>query len=65
MRRLLTHELRDLEHLPTSPKNLSRKMWAIIESSSNTRVRVDELNRETGEYRIVFQGSLDLERTRW
>ena len=65
MKRFLVHEFRTLEESPTSPHRLWDKMAAMIDSSTVTRVKIDACNSETGEYRVVLQGSLDLEHSDW
>ena len=65
MRRFLAHEMECLGDTPTSASKLIQKVSAVIDSSTATRVRVEELNHETGEYRVVLQGSLDMESTNW
>jgi hypothetical protein len=37
----------------------------MILSSPVCRARVETANPETGEYRLVLQGTLDKEETRW
>ncbi len=54
-----------LENSPTSPGTLKNKLGEMIVSSMNCRAKVDALNPETGEYRVVLQGTLDKEDTRW
>ena len=65
MKRFLVHEFPSLEGSPSSPNSLTSKLSAMIDSSTVTRVRVEGINHETGEYRVVLQGSLDLEHTPW
>jgi len=61
MARFQIHDLRSLEHTPTSPGNLRAKISEMILSSTVTRAKVDAINPETGEYRVVLQGTLDRE----
>jgi hypothetical protein len=42
-----------------STATLTRQMRNILVSSGNCRAIVESLNRETGEYRIVLQGTLE------
>lgn len=54
--------LRDLEIIRNanlSTSTLQRQINNMIESSDNCRAIVECLNRKTGEYRIVLQGTLD------
>jgi len=48
-----------LEKCPTSPKQLHEGICNLVFSSVNTRCKVEGCNNETGEYRIVLQGTLD------
>ncbi len=49
------------EKTPTSPYNLQCKVSNLIFCSRSTRCKVDTVNPETGEYRVVLQGTLDWE----
>jgi hypothetical protein len=49
------------ENAPSFPANLRNKITEEILNSSVTRARVEALNPETGEYRVVLQGTLDRE----
>ncbi len=54
--------LRDLEIIRNanlSTTTLQRQINNMIESSENCRAIVESLNRKTGEYRIVLQGTLE------
>ena len=54
--------LRDLEIIRNanlSTSTLRRQINNMIESSDNCRAIVECLNRSTGEYRIVLQGTLE------
>jgi hypothetical protein len=44
-----------------SPGTLSDKLWGVLSHSVVAHARVDSCDRETGEYRVVLQGTLDLE----
>ncbi len=46
---------------PISPRALNDKLWGVLSHSVVARVRVESCDRETGEYRVVLQGTLDLE----
>ena len=52
-----------LETAPTSAASLRAKIGEMLISSSSARVRIDSVNPQTGEYRIVLQGTLDTEAT--
>jgi hypothetical protein len=64
MPRFHVNDLRSIENAPTSPENLRRKIGDMILSSTVARARVETLNPETGEYRVVLQGTLDKEEVR-
>jgi len=55
------HNLRSLENAPTSPARLRSKIGEVILHSAVARAKVEALNPETGEYRVVLQGTLDRE----
>ncbi|HXI02600.1 MAG TPA: hypothetical protein VNI57_05430 [Candidatus Saccharimonadales bacterium] len=61
MARFKVQDLRSLEKTPTSPATLRNKLGELLISSVNCTARVEGLNMETGEYRVVLQGSLDKE----
>ncbi|PJA27574.1 MAG: hypothetical protein CO189_06490 [candidate division Zixibacteria bacterium CG_4_9_14_3_um_filter_46_8] len=47
------------EKTPTSPNALQCRVSDLIFNSWNARCKVDTVNAETGEYRIILQGTLD------
>lgn len=51
-----------LETSPTSASSLRAKLGEMLLSSTSARVKVENANTRTGEYRIVVQGTLDLEK---
>ena len=61
MARFKVDDLPTIERTPTSPATLRNKLGELLISSINCTARVEGLNLETGEYRIVLQGSLDKE----
>lgn len=61
MARFKVDDLRSIERTPTSPATLRNKLGELLISSINCTAKVEGLNLETGEYRIVLQGSLDKE----
>ncbi len=52
-----------LETSPTSAAALRAKLGEMLISSTSARLRVESINPKTGEYRIVVQGTLDVETT--
>ena len=65
MARFRMEDLKTIENAPTSPSTLRRKIAEMILSSTQARCRVDSINPETGEYRVVLQGTLDRESSRF
>jgi len=65
MARFRMDDLKSLEHTPTSPASLRSKITEVILSSTHARARVETINPETGEYRVVLQGALDREATKF
>jgi len=65
MPRFRIHDLRALEFAPTSPGGMRAKVGEMIVNSTLCRAKVDSINQETGEYRIVLQGTLDKEDSRF
>ncbi len=60
MKRFMIPDIHQLEKAPTSAGTMTKKLSSMIDSSITCpRVKVDSLNTETGEYRIVLQGTLD------
>lgn len=54
-----------LEKSPTSPASLRNKITNMLFYSTHMNAKVEMVNRETGEYRIVLQGTLEKEETKW
>lgn len=65
MARFRMDDLRSIERAPTSPSSLRSKISEVILSSTHAKCRVDSVNPETGEYRIVLQGTLDREASKF
>ena len=65
MARFRVHDLNAIERTPTSPASLRNKLSDMILSSVNARAKVEVINPETGEYRIVLQGTLDKDETKF
>lgn len=47
------------EKSPTSPHALNCKICDLVYNSTSTRCKVENVNPDTGEYRIVLQGCID------
>lgn len=58
-------DLKSIERAPTSPAALKNGLWEVLSNSVVTKAKVDSYNWETGEYRVVLQGTLDLEATKF
>lgn len=65
MARFRMDDFHSLENAPTSPMTLRNKLAEVILCSTHARARVESINPETGEYRVVLQGTLDRESTRF
>jgi hypothetical protein len=63
--RFRVENFHSIEKTPTSPAALRAKVTEMLYNSTVARVRVESVNPETGEYRIVLQGTLDREETKW
>jgi len=53
------HDLEIIRNANISSSTLKRQIGSVLESSGSCRDIVESLNRETGEYRIVLQGTLE------
>lgn len=56
------NDFRFFDRAVSSPRQLNEGITALVFNSVNTRAKVEGVNPETGEYRIVLQGTLDLDR---
>ncbi len=65
MTRFRIHDLQGLEMKPTSPGAMRAKLNEMIINSTVCRAKIETINPETGEYRVVLQGSLDKEENRF
>ena len=65
MPRFRIYDLSSIERSPTSPSSLRNKISEMIMSSVNAKAKVELINPETGEYRIVLHGTLDKEDTKF
>ena len=63
--RFHVQDFRSIEIAPSSPANLRTKIGEMILNSTIARAKVEALNPETGEYRVVLQGTLDREESKW
>ena len=61
MPRMVPDSLTAIERTPASPLALSSGLWDVLSHSISSRAKVDGYNLDTGEYRIVLQGTLDLD----
>ena len=59
MARFRINDIHTVEAAPTSPATLQSKIGEMILSSTTCRAKVEAINSDTGEYRIVLHGSLD------
>lgn len=65
MARFRIQDMRSIEQAPTAPGTLKNKIGEMLISSINATARVEGLNPETGEYRIILQGCLDKEESKF
>jgi hypothetical protein len=65
MPRFHVTDVRSIENAPASPASLRSKIGEMILNSKTARARVEALNPETGEYRVVLQGTLDTEESKF
>jgi hypothetical protein len=61
MNRFRLADLNHLEISPTSPATLRQKIGELLVNSVSAAVRVEMVDRKTGEYRVRLQGVLDQE----
>ncbi len=54
-----------LERSPTSPAALRNKLANMLLNSCYANAKVEMINRDTGEYRVVLHGSLDKDEGKW
>jgi hypothetical protein len=65
MSRFRLDDVSSLENAPTSAATLRAKVGEMILNSTAVRAHVEVANPQTGEYRIVLQGTLDKEEHRF
>lgn len=63
MAKFTFNDFRTLEKCPTSPSQMQSGISCLVFSSVNTKAKVEICNPETGEYRIVLHGTLDMDST--
>ena len=61
MSRFRIQDLQSLERSPTSPGSLRLKIGELLVQSVNAVAEVEMIDRDTGEYRVVLHGTLDLD----
>lgn len=65
MPRFRIQDIHTLENAPISPFNLRTKLGEMILNSTVVTAKVETVNPETGEYRLVLQGTLDKDETKF
>ena len=65
MARFRIQDFNSIEKSPTSPAALRNKVTDMLTNSMVARVKVEAVNPDTGEYRVVLQGTLDTEASKW
>jgi len=65
MARFRIQDMRSIEKSPTSPGALKNKLGEMLYSSVNATARVEKIDPKTGAYRIVLQGTIDPEPSRF
>ena len=65
MPRFRIQDVRALENTPTSAGSLRSKVGEMIVNSTNFHAKVDSINPDTWEYRIVLEGTLDKQDTKF
>lgn len=64
MARFLINDIKTIENASTSPAMLRAKIGDMILHSTVATARVESINADTGEYRVVLQGTLDREESK-
>lgn len=59
MARFHIEDFNAIENTAASPANLRAHLGEMIVNSLKVRAHVESVNAQTGEYRIVLQGTLD------
>jgi hypothetical protein len=63
--RFRIEDINSIEKVPTSPANLRNKVTEMLYNSTVARVKVEVVNPDTGEYRVILQGTLDRDESKW
>ena len=63
MPKMVPESLSAIERSSSSPMALSSGLWNVVSHSISSRAKVEGFNFETGEYRVILQGTLDLDET--
>ena len=61
MARFRISDLATLETSPTSPATLGTRLGDLLVHSVNAAAQVEMADPQTGEYRVILQGTLDEE----
>lgn len=59
MRKFSITDVNTIEKCPTSPAKLQQKFTEILINSTTCRCKVETVNPQTGEYRVVLTGTFD------
>jgi hypothetical protein len=54
-----------LEKSPTAPATLRNKLSEMLVCSTNARAKVELVNPETGEYKVVLHGTIDKDESKF
>ena len=65
MPRISPTDLTAIERTPASPASLTRGVGELLGNSVTAKAKVDAYNWETGEYRVILLGTLDMEETKF
>ncbi len=65
MARFRIQDMRSIERSPTSPGTLKDKLGEMLYSSVNATATVERIDTKTGAYRIILQGTIDREASRF
>ncbi len=65
MPRFRIEDIRTIETSPTAPGTLKNKLGELLYSSIHSTAKLEGFNADTGEYRIVLQGTLDKEESKF
>ena len=61
MPKMVPESLSAIDRSPSSPSALASGLWNVVSHSISSKAKVEGFNLETGEYRVVLQGTLDLD----